>query len=113
MRHDEFVSLGVQRFCATCAKCADLCPLRALTAGPFELVRGVAKWPTQVEQCYGWWLHVGTDCGLCLACCPFSHPAGGIHTIVRFLVRRAPWLDRLLLLLDDVFYGRDRWRTEA
>lgn len=111
--HDRPVSLGVEAFCHLCAKCADLCPSHALSRGDPVDVRGVRKWPTHVERCHAWWRQVGTDCGICMAACPFSHGSGGIHRIVRTLVRHAPWLDRMLLLLDDLFYGRARWRRLA
>jgi ferredoxin len=109
--HDRPLSRGVTAFCRGCAKCAELCPSHALSQGDPEVVRGVEKWPTHVERCHAWWRRVGTDCGICMAACPFSHPAGGIHRVVRALVRRAPWLDRTLLRLDDLIYGRARWRS--
>ena len=111
VRNDRPVSLGIEAFCRLCAKCADLCPSNALSRGDPEDVRGIEKWPTHVERCHAWWRRIGTDCGICMAACPFSHPSGGIHRIVRALIRRAPWLNRTLLLLDDAFYGRSRWRS--
>lgn len=111
--HDEPVSLGVEAFCRVCAKCADLCPSHALSTGDPEIVNGVERWPTNVERCHAWWRQIGTDCGMCMAACPFSHRSGGIHRIVRTLIRWAPWLNRLLLRLDDLFYGRALWHTAA
>ncbi len=102
------VSLGAARFCESCRKCAECCPSRALSAGARETVRGVPKWPTDVERCYGYWRGVGTDCGICMAVCPFSHPDTWWHNAVRALIRRAPWLARSLRLADDLVYGR-RW----
>jgi reductive dehalogenase len=110
VRHDEPVSLGVARFCEVCLKCADNCPSRALSAGEREQVRGVSKWPTHVERCHGYWRSVGTDCGVCMAVCPFSHADTAFHNAVRRVVRRAPWLARLAVWGDDLVYGR-RWRS--
>lgn len=111
--HDAPVSLGVESFCRVCAKCADLCPSHALSKGDPERVNGIERWPTNVERCHAWWRRIGTDCGICMAACPFSHRSGGIHRLVRKLVRWAPWLNRVLLLFDDMFYGRGRWRSTA
>ncbi len=110
--HDAPISLGVQRFCETCRKCAEHCPARALTGGAKEDVRGVARWPTHVERCYGYWRQMGTDCGICMAGCPFSHPATPFHDAVRAGLRLMPWLARPALWLDDLFYGR-RWDRYA
>jgi ferredoxin len=103
---DAPVSLGVRRFCESCRKCSDNCPPRALSNGSRELVRGVWKWPTNVERCYAYWRGVGTDCGICMAVCPFSHPDTWWHNAVRAVIRRAPWLARPARLADDLLYGR-------
>lgn len=103
------VDLGLQHFCAVCRKCSDNCPSRALSGGEKEIVRGVRKWPTDVERCYGYWRAVGTDCGVCMAVCPFSHRDNPFHAAVRWVVARAPWSHRLLRWGDDLVYGR-RWR---
>ncbi|MEN8149887.1 MAG: reductive dehalogenase domain-containing protein [Planctomycetota bacterium] len=102
-------SLGADRFCRICLKCADSCPSRALTRGEKEIVRGVAKWPTDVERCVGYWCRVGTDCGVCMSVCPFSHGNNAFHNLVRWMVRRLPWFHRPLKWMDDLFYGR-RWK---
>jgi ferredoxin len=109
LRYPEPRSLGALAFCRICRKCAENCPSRALSTGRREVVRGVRKWPTNVERCYGYWRNVGTDCGICMAVCPFSHPDNAFHNLVRRLVRLHPAVARIALLLDDLVYGR-RWR---
>jgi len=106
------VSLGASRFCEICRKCAESCPSRALSLGPRVDVRGVWKWPTDVERCYGYWRGVGTDCGICMAVCPYSHRASWFHNAVRWVLKSAPWLARVAVWGDDVVYGR-RWRTNT
>jgi ferredoxin len=108
LRHDRPVSLGVSGFCEICRRCAETCPSRALSAGPREVVRGVPKWPTRVERCYGYWRFAGTDCGLCMAVCPFSHPDNALHAAVRFLLRRFPAFRRPALWAERLFFGRGR-----
>jgi len=111
VRGDESVQLGVGRFCESCRKCSESCPSRALSSGSRELVRGVWKWPTDVERCYAYWRGMGTDCGICMAVCPFSHPDTWWHNGVRAIIRRAPWLARPARLADDLLYGRRFGRT--
>jgi len=106
---DEPVDLGVRAFCDTCRKCAENCPSHALSTGPPEEVNGVRKWPTNVERCHAWWLHAGTDCGICMACCPFSHRDTPFHRFVRGVVRRLPFTHRAAKLGDDLLYGRN-WK---
>lgn len=108
-RPDWPVSLGVARFCELCGKCAHSYPASALATGPRQLVRGAWKWPTGVGRCYRHWRTVGTDCGVCMAVCPFSHADNAFHNVVRWFVRRLPWAHRALLAADDAVYGR-RWR---
>jgi len=101
-------SLGADRFCRICRKCADNCPSRALRSGEKERVRGIEKWTTRTERCIAYWRRIGTDCGLCMAICPFSHRNNAFHNLVRFLVRRLPWLHRPMLWFDNLVYGRGR-----
>lgn len=110
------VSLGVDAFCRICRKCAASCPARALSDGDKVDVRGVATWPTHAERCYGYWRAVGTDCGVCMAVCPFSHPDAPLHRFVRAALRAAPALAPVALWFDDRLYGKtwaDRRRGPA
>ena len=112
LEYDGPVSLGAAHFCEICKKCADNCPPRALSSGEREIVAGVAKWPTRVEACHAMWRTYGTDCGICLASCPFSHPNNRLHNLVRAMIRRFRWSHRPALWLDDRIYGRE-WRPRA
>jgi hypothetical protein len=106
LEHDRPVSLGAAHFCELCRKCAACCPSHALSDGPRETVRGVSRYTTHVERCYGYWRQMGTDCGICMACCPFSHRTTALHGAVRWMVRRLSWTHRLALWCDDLLYGR-------
>jgi reductive dehalogenase len=109
---DRPVDLGVQRFCEVCGKCAESCPSRALETGDRCYVRGVAKWPTEVEQCYRYWRQVGTDCGVCMAACPYSHRNNLLHNLVRWMVKVVPWSHWFLVQGDALLYGR-RWKPKT
>jgi reductive dehalogenase len=109
---DQPVDLGAQGFCEVCKKCAENCPSRALETGAKRTILDVEKWPTAVERCYRYWRQVGTDCGVCMAVCPFSHQASAFHNLVRWLVRTLPWAHRLLVWGDAAVYGR-RWKPQG
>ena len=108
LNFDKPCSLGVQNFCSVCLKCAENCPSRALSKNGKERIRGIAKWPTNVEQCYTLWRMYGTDCGICMASCPFSHRNTLFHKIVRWGVKRFPRFHKILFQMDNLFYGR-KW----
>lgn len=109
LQYDAPVDLGVQAFCEICRKCAQNCPSHALSGGDRVEVAGVPKWPTRVEACYGLWRAYGTDCGICLVTCPFSHRRSRFHDLVRAMIRRFRWTHRPALWFDDRVYGR-AWR---
>jgi len=103
---DSPVNLGVQDFCARCKKCAVNCPSGAIPAGGKTEVRGVNKWQLKSAQCYRYWCLIGTDCGLCMKVCPFSHPDTPFHSLLRAGVKRSALVRRIALWGDDLFYGK-------
>ena len=105
---DRPIDLGVAAFCEICKKCAENCPSRALSTGDRADVLAVMKWPTDVERCYGYWRRSGTDCGICMAVCPFSHRDSPFHNLIRRVVRLHPLLAHIALFGDDLWYGR-KW----
>lgn len=106
LRSDDPISLGVERFCRSCKRCATQCPARALETGEKQVIRGREKWPTDETRCYSFWRQAGTDCGICMANCPFSHPNSFLHNTVRTIIKRAPWLAPVLLWVDDIVYNQ-------
>lgn len=103
---NQTVTFGVQDFCTTCRKCADNCPSQAIPAGDKIEVRGVDKWQLDIDKCIHYWRVAGTDCGLCMKVCPFSHPPTFAHNLVRSGIRHSVIARRLALWGDDLFYGR-------
>jgi reductive dehalogenase len=103
---DPPISFGVRDFCSVCLKCARNCPAGALPLGGREEIRGTRYWRMEPEQCYRYWRSVGTDCGICVAVCPYSHPRGLPHSFVRTACRRSALSRRLFARADDLFYGR-------
>lgn len=103
---DRPVVFGVQDFCALCKKCAHNCPSGAIPKEEKEVVRGVEKWQINIEKCLHYWRVAGTDCGLCMKVCPYSHPSSLVHNVVRAAIRDSALTRKLSLWGDDLFYGR-------
>ncbi|UCB53189.1 MAG: reductive dehalogenase [Candidatus Zixiibacteriota bacterium] len=103
---DEPIQFGVQNFCEKCKKCAQNCPPGAIPTGSKTMVRGVEKWQLDIEKCYHYWRVIGTDCGLCMKVCPFSHPDNLIHNILRVGIKSSSFARSVSLLGDDLFYGK-------
>ena len=93
-------------FCRICKKCAHNCPSQSIPHGNREISNGVLRWKINPETCYHYWTIVGTDCGRCLAVCPYSHPDNMLHNLVRWGIRRSGNFRRAALFLDDFFYGK-------
>jgi ferredoxin len=97
--------LSVLDFCAVCKKCAVNCPVGAIPSGDRTPVDEGLRWAIDAETCYRYWNIVGTDCATCMRVCPYSHPDSPAHNLVRFAIRRSSGARRVMLWLDDVFYG--------
>jgi len=107
--YNKPISIGVERFCDVCKKCAASCPTKALSINGKSLVRGIEKWTTNVHNCYSIWRYYGTDCGICMAVCPFSHRNNWFHYLIRKVVKFLPVFNKMLLFFDDLIYGK-KWR---
>jgi reductive dehalogenase len=92
-------------FCQVCTKCADTCPVRAIPFGDREEIDGVLRWRINHEACFRYWNATGTDCGRCMALCPYSYPDSPMHNLVRWTVSRSGFARRAVVWLDGVFYG--------
>lgn len=97
--------LSVIDFCRSCKKCAENCPVRAIPDGEREEIDGALRWRIDADLCYRYWCVVGTDCGRCMAVCPYSHPDNLLHNLVRRAVERSGAARCTILWLDDIFYG--------
>ena len=56
-------------------------------------------------KCYLYFARVGTDCGVCMRVCPFSHPKTFTHSLAGFAARQGRFPRKTLVWLDDFFYG--------
>jgi len=111
LEYDNRISVGADRFCDLCKKCAINCPTKALAINGKSTVRGIEKWTTNVESCYSIWRFYGTDCGICMAVCPFSHKNNWFHYLIRKVVKFFPIFNKILLFFDELIYGK-KWRIK-
>ncbi len=97
---------AVLHFCSICRKCADICPVDAISNEARGEIEGIQRWRIDSESCFSYWCAVGTDCGQCMRVCPYSHPDTALHNLVRAGLRRSGLFRRAALRLDDLLYGR-------
>ena len=93
-------------FCTVCKKCAENCPSRSIAFDDRTRIDGGRRWAIDPDTCFRYWNAVGTDCGVCMTVCPYSHPDNPAHDIVRWAIRRSGAARRAALWMDDLFYGR-------
>jgi ferredoxin len=97
---------SVLDFCRVCQKCATCCPPGAIPAGDRQEIEGALRWRIDSDLCFRYWNVMGTDCARCMAVCPYSHPSGAFHNLIRWGIRRSGTARRAAVRLDDLFYGR-------
>ena len=93
-------------FCSVCMKCAVNCPSQAIPYGDREEIDGAYLWKLDENRCFHYWNVIGTDCGICMTVCPFSHPDNWAHNLVRIAVNRSGCARRVMVRMDDLFYGQ-------
>ena len=105
LAHDPPVDIGVEEFCKDCRICAERCPSGAISHGGKRAVRGVEKWSVSPQACFRVWNETGTDCGICVAACPWSKPRTAFHRFAALLATRKKkagwWMSRA----EKLFYG--------
>jgi reductive dehalogenase len=104
--HDNKTGLGVDDFCRYCKICAEACPSGAISHGNKQIVRGVNRYPLKAEACFRIWNETGTDCGVCIASCPYSKPPSLHHSLGLWFASKGGALPaRILTWLERVIHG--------
>jgi reductive dehalogenase len=99
--------LSVIDFCTICKKCAVNCPTASIPSGDRTPAGDTAwRWQIDSETCFRYWASIGSDCGRCMRVCPYSHPDSPAHNLVRWAISHSGVARRVLLWMDDLFYGR-------
>ncbi|MHA1932975.1 MAG: reductive dehalogenase [Promethearchaeota archaeon] len=71
----------ITKFCRNCLKCAESCVTNAISKGKgpsfdgYNISNnpGVKKYYIDGEKCFEFWVENSSDCGNCIAACPFSN----------------------------------------
>lgn len=99
------IDSSVIQFCNLCKKCAVNCPSQAIHHNTISILKLIKPWKINHEKCFTYWSIAGTDCGKCIAVCPYSHPNNLIHNIVRAFIKQNQFNRWLALRFDNYFYG--------
>ncbi len=92
-------------FCNICKKCAEACPSNSISYNSRKDIDGVLRWKINSESCFTYWATIGTDCGRCIAVCPYAHPNNLMHNTIRWGIKNSYLFRRFALWMDDLFYG--------
>jgi reductive dehalogenase len=105
LAHDRPVDIGADEFCRDCKICAERCPSGAISFGEKKAVRGVEKWAISGPACFKVWNETGTDCGICIASCPWTKPRTAFHRMATAIATRKKkagwWMSRA----EKLIYG--------
>ncbi len=63
--YDEKNDFGLEGFCKICLRCKKSCPGKAILPNEEKYFSD--------DNCFTMWQNLGTDCGVCIAACPFSN----------------------------------------
>lgn len=108
MDYDPPIDIGVNEFCEDCKICAQSCPSGAIPHGEKIVVRGVEKWKIKPEACFRVWCETGTDCGVCIASCPWSKPRTRFHNLMKEIATRKHKAGLWMSWGERIVYGRFR-----
>jgi ferredoxin len=96
---------SVLDFCNICKKCADCCPSKSIPFDDRAEVDGALRWKINAETCFHYWNTIGTDCGRCMAVCPYSNQNNLAHNLVRWGIRHSGAFRRAANRIADLLYG--------
>ena len=106
LAHDAPKKHGVAEVCNICTRCADACPVKAVpfdapkAGGNQSSIKGVVKWTSDAEKCFGYWAKLASDCAICMRVCPFNRDYSKAANRWWLKLALSP-LRKLALWLDD------------
>ncbi len=104
LSHDKPIDFGLQKFCASCNKCARECPSGAITAGPKLMFNGYEIWKSDSQKCltYRVGQKNGAMCGRCMKTCPWNLEGLFAEAPFRWAAMNLPGTAKALAKLDDL-----------
>lgn len=103
---DHPVDIGVQDFCFHCKLCAEACPSQSIPSGDKTEQGGVLRWTIDPLKCYQFWHESKTDCGMCIASCPWTEPDNLLHRVSAEAASRWKPARKFLLWIYPIVYGK-------
>lgn len=111
MQIDKPIDFGLQDFCDKCGKCADNCPVGAISHGDKVIYNGYERWPLDVKKCTSMRVgnQGGSGCGTCLKVCPWNKPYTPFHRLINWSMRNIPLTRNFAVWADDLLgYGKEK-----
>ena len=110
---DQPIHFGVKEFCQICRRCAEACPVKAISHNAPSTdgynqsnIKGVRKWSIDGEKCFSFWVGQNSDCSICIRVCPYNKDYTAWWTRAGRWLAGTP-LRRLMLWLDvKLGYGK-------
>lgn len=107
LHEDSYIrNIASLDFCRICKKCALCCPGKSIPFGNPSKENGISRWKINSESCFTYWSFAGTDCGRCMAVCPFSHPDNLLHNSIRWGINKSVVFRHIAVYADNFFYGK-------
>lgn len=72
LNHSTPSTFDMLNFCNLCKRCSKVCPSKAICTDTPSTLTFENRWKINHEKCYSKWHEFGSDCGICIAQCPFS-----------------------------------------
>ena len=105
LAYDNPVDISAQTFCEQCQLCAEACPSGAIPSGEKVSHNGVMKWKLDEKKCYSYWHVNGTDCGICMAVCPWTKPRTAFHRVMGWFASQKGPHQGWMAKAEKLIYG--------
>ncbi len=99
---DHPSDFGLHKFCMLCGKCATNCPGKAISLEKPGQHDDSSAWTFDEVRCMHMWIEYATDCGICIASCPFTQ---GVSTDQVAAMKNRPSIIKDILREDRVRHG--------
>jgi len=116
VEYDKPIEFGAMEFCKNCMRCADACPGKAISfekeptfepayEGAWYNAKGIKKYYMDAKKCFRIWGEFGTDCGSCIAACPYNKPDFWHHRLVDKITAAMPGPVHDVMREMDIIFG--------
>lgn len=117
VEYDKPIEFGAMEFCKNCMRCADACPGKAISfdkeptfeptyeGDTWYNAKGVKKYYMDAKKCFQIWGEFGTDCGSCMASCPYNKPDFWHHRLVDKVTAAMPGPVHDFMREMDIAFG--------